>query len=81
MITDRSQLPIDVPFSLSCVDCDCDSPDSLEEALAAGWTDIQYTPDGLAENFLGYCPEHARLRDIPPSTVSGTEEADCPDRQ
>ena len=73
MITDRSERPIDVPFSLSCVFCDCDSPDSLEEALAAGWTSIQYTPDGLAENFLGYCPEHSRLLDMTPSEIAAEE--------
>jgi hypothetical protein len=49
----------DVPFTLSCYGCDCDSPDSYEEAIAAGWTDIQFTPDGLAENYLGFCPECA----------------------
>ena len=81
MITNRSELPIDVPFSLSCVDCDCDSPDTLEEALAAGWTDIQYTPDGLAENFLGYCPECTVRVNRPGSASSDTGDASCPDRQ
>jgi hypothetical protein len=70
MITDRSELPIDVPFSLSCCECDCDSPDTLEDALASGWTSIQYTPDGLAENFLGYCPEHSRLLNMTPAQIA-----------
>lgn len=51
-------LPRDVPVSISCYECDCDSPDSMEEALAAGWTEIIFTPDGIIENYLGYCPEH-----------------------
>ena len=55
-------VPCDVPFSISCYVCDCDSPDSMEEALAAGWTEIIFTPEGLGENFLGYCPEH-RIED------------------
>jgi len=48
----------DVPFSISCLECDCDSPDSYEEAIAAGWTEITYEPNGMMENFFGYCPEH-----------------------
>lgn len=67
---DLSELPRDVPFSLSCCDCDIDSPDTLEEAIAAGWTSIQYTPDGLAENFLGYCPYHSRLLDMTPAELA-----------
>jgi hypothetical protein len=54
--------PSEVPFSISCVECDCDSPVSLEQAMALGWTSIQATPDGLAENHLGYCPEHSAER-------------------
>jgi hypothetical protein len=80
-MTDLSHLPRDVPFSLSCVDCDCDSPDSLEAALAAGWTDIQYTPDGLAENFLGYCPECTVLLDLPGGVPPPMPDSSCPDRQ
>ena len=48
----------DVPFSISCLECDCDSPGSYEEAIAAGWTEITYEPNGMMENFFGYCPEH-----------------------
>lgn len=68
-MTDASSLPRDVPFSISCYECDCDTPDSLDEALAAGWTAIEYTPDGLAENFLGFCPEHG---DSEASVSNGT---------
>lgn len=61
-MTEPENLPRDVPFSISCYECDCDSPDSLDQALQEGWTRVQYTPDGLAENFLGYCPEHSVLQ-------------------
>ncbi|MCY2963317.1 MAG: hypothetical protein NT069_06635 [Planctomycetota bacterium] len=57
-MTNPLDLPRDVPFSISCYECDCDSPDSMEEAIAAGWTEIIFTPDGILENYLGYCPEH-----------------------
>ena len=48
----------DVPFVIACVECDCDSPDSYEEAITTGWTQISYAPDGFSANFYGYCPEH-----------------------
>lgn len=57
-MSDPSELPRDVPFSISCYECDCDSPESLDQAIAEGWTDIEFTPNGFSENFLGYCPEH-----------------------
>ena len=53
-------IPRDVPFSLSCTECDCDSPDSYEEALSDGWTQIEYYPEGSSENFLGLCPDCRR---------------------
>ena len=56
---DPVPLPDGVPFTLSCYGCDCDSPESYDEAVQAGWTLIQFTPDGLAENYLGLCPECA----------------------
>jgi hypothetical protein len=31
----------------------------MEQAVREGWTYIQFTPDGLSENYLGYCPEHS----------------------
>lgn len=48
----------DVPFVVACYECDCDSPDSYEQAIAEGWTEIEYAPDGFSSNFYGYCPEH-----------------------
>jgi hypothetical protein len=50
-------IPRDVPFSLSCTECDGDSPDNYEDAIRDGWTEIQYSPEGSSENFLGLCPD------------------------
>lgn len=68
-------VPPGIPFSLSCCSCDCDSPDSLEEALAAGWTEIQFDPGGLSWNFLGYCPDHSQELDAPPSIPGSSAES------
>ena len=50
-------IPPDVPFALSCDTCNNDGPESYEEAVAEGWTHLRYTPAGLSENFLGFCPD------------------------
>lgn len=47
----------DVPFSLSCTECDIDSPKSYEDAIEDGWTGIEYFPQGLMENYLGLCSD------------------------
>jgi hypothetical protein len=47
--------PSPVPFTLACVSCDADSPETFEEAVQQGWTDIQ-PDDGLGWNYLGICP-------------------------
>lgn len=59
VLADPNGIPTDVPFSLSCCECDFASPDSFTDAIAEGWTGIEFTPEGLAENFLGLCPEHS----------------------
>ena len=51
-------IPPDVPFVLSCVDCDAEGPGSYDGAVAEGWARIRFFPNSLAENFLGYCPDH-----------------------
>lgn len=51
-------IPTGIPFSLSCCECDADSPASYDEAVLVGWTGIEFRPDLPMENFLGYCPEH-----------------------
>lgn len=56
-------IPRDVPFSLSCAECDGDSPDSYDEAVQDGWTQITYYPEGTSENFLGLCPDCRRSED------------------
>jgi hypothetical protein len=53
-----SDIPPDVPFSLTCESCDGGMEiGSYEEAISAGWTDICYAPDLPMANFLGLCPE------------------------
>ena len=51
-------IPADVPFTLSCFDCDADGPETFEAALEEGWRDIEFVPSGLSSNFLGCCPDH-----------------------
>ena len=51
-------IPGDVPFTLSCFDCDADGPPEFEAAVAEGWRNIEYVPNALSSNFLGCCPEH-----------------------
>ena len=53
-------IPRVVPFSLSCTECDSDSPDTYEGAVSDGWTQIEYFPQGSSENFLGLCPDCRR---------------------
>lgn len=46
-----------VPFSLVCSECDAGMHlDSKEEALADGWTEIEFAPDLPMANFIGLCP-------------------------
>jgi hypothetical protein len=47
----------EVPFSLTCVDCDLgDGIDTREQATLAGWHEIR-REDGGSYNYLGWCPE------------------------
>lgn len=48
-------------FSLSCIDCDIDSPATYDDAIQSGWTRIRLVPESPAENFLGLCPECRKL--------------------
>jgi hypothetical protein len=59
-----------VPFVIACVVCDCESPDSYQEAVVAGWTHICYAPDAFSANFYGYCPAHrlSELERLPESS-------------
>ena len=58
VLTDPNGIPQGVPFTLSCCFCDEKAPESFAAAVEAGWTLIEFEPDGLAENFIGLCPEH-----------------------
>ncbi len=49
-------IPLDVGFSLTCSECNNDGPESYDEAIAEGWTGIEYVPHLSSENFLGSCP-------------------------
>ncbi len=49
-------IPQDVPFSLTCCDCNNEGPDTYDEATAEGWSGIEYVPHLSSENFLGRCP-------------------------
>jgi hypothetical protein len=54
-------IPRDVPFSLTCQQCDAGMEiETYEEALAQGWLDITNAPDLPMANFLGLCPECRR---------------------
>lgn len=56
--------PDDVPFSLTCSECDAGMEvESHPEALALGWTDIEYDPDLPMANFIGLCPECRALEE------------------
>lgn len=51
-----------IPFSLVCTECDAGMEiRSYDQALAAGWTDIQFAPDLPMANYLGLCPECQEL--------------------
>ncbi|MBI1315021.1 hypothetical protein GC176_27335 [bacterium] len=58
VLADANGIPDGVPFSLSCCECDAEGPGTFAEAIAEGWTGIEFTPEGLAENFFGLCPQH-----------------------
>lgn len=55
-ITSSSQ--VTRPFSLCCVGCDA-GMDLLtpEEAIAAGWIEIEEAFDAPTSNYLGICPD------------------------
>ena len=59
VLADPNGIPHGVPFTLSCSACDSEGPETFAAAVEAGWTLIEFVPDGLAENFIGLCPEHS----------------------
>jgi len=52
-------VPPDVEFIVACEECDITGPDTLDQALDDGWTDIRHTPTSALENFRAFCPDHA----------------------
>lgn len=50
----------DQPFSISCRYCDAGSGLTADQAIAECWVEIEFFPDGAAENFLGVCPDCLR---------------------
>ena len=59
VIADPNGIPTGVPFTLSCFECSEEGPDTYDEAICEGWTEIEFRPECCAENFLGACPEHS----------------------
>lgn len=51
-----------VAFSLICLECDTDAPQTLAQAAVQGWRAISHD-DGPSYNFLGKCPECIALED------------------
>jgi hypothetical protein len=63
VLASPGNIPTEVPFTLSCAECNNEGPPSYGDALAAGWKRLIYTPAGLSENFLGVCPQCSRAED------------------
>lgn len=54
----RQHHTTDVAFSLVCSECDAGMDiESNDQAMAEGWTGIDYAPDLPMANFVGLCPD------------------------
>lgn len=52
------------PFTLVCADCDAgDEITSFDQALAEGWSRIDFAPDLPMANYVGLCPDCRTERD------------------
>jgi hypothetical protein len=48
----------DAPFTLVCRECDAGMGiESHDQAVADGWTAIDYAPDLPMANYVGLCPD------------------------
>ena len=47
----------ELPFSISCRYCDAGCGLTADQAISECWMEIECFPDGIAENFLGTCPD------------------------
>jgi hypothetical protein len=56
VLDNPNRIPQDVPFTLTCGNCNNEGPDSENEARHEGWQDISYVPTSLSEDFSGLCP-------------------------
>jgi len=56
VLNSPSGIPHGVPFTLSCSNCDVDSPDDYYKAVDDGWFRIRFVPQSPGENFIGLCP-------------------------
>jgi len=53
-----NEIRSEIPFSLVCICCDAGMGiESFEQALAAGWTAIEFAPDLPMANYLGVCAD------------------------
>ena len=65
----------DVPFSLVCSECDAGSHvENWEQAVAEGWSDIDYAPSLPMANYIGLCPECRETIDHWPLPDAGDED-------
>jgi hypothetical protein len=47
----------------------------MEQAIRDGWTEVQFTPDGLAETFLGYLPSAPMVNKLRRTVILPRERA------
>lgn len=48
----------EIPFTLVCRNCDAGTEiESQAQAVADGWTDIEYAPELPMANYVGCCPD------------------------
>jgi hypothetical protein len=58
-------------FSLVCEECDAGSDlATMDDAIAAGWAEIDYAPDLPMANFCGVCPECQSIREAREAAAS-----------
>lgn len=63
----------EVCFSLVCLHCDAGmNIDSHQQAVAEGWTAIDYAPDLPMANYVGLCPDCRESFEHWPATGGNT---------
>lgn len=56
VLDDEHEIPSEVPFCLTCINCQIDGPDTFENSQTNGWHAVQYIPNSHLTAFLGICP-------------------------